>query len=160
MVALTLTIGSAVVVSTQLHPAPWVHDLALLAHLIALMIGVGSVLAVDWYGLLWLLRRVSTQQLMLQAHLMSPLIWLGLVALTGTGALLEPQLTSPTTVVKLSCVVGVAVVGVLALATKRQMLQYRALPRSLMLRGMALAGASQVFWWSAFAIGFVNAQTP
>lgn len=58
LVALLLvTVGSLIALSTQLHPPPWLHA-ALFGHLMALLLGFGSVLSVDWFGFLWLLRRV------------------------------------------------------------------------------------------------------
>ena len=62
-------------------------------------------------------------------------------------------------VLKLCAVLGVALVGVLALGSKRAMLRLdRGLPRSLMLRGMVLTAASQSFWWTAVVIGFLTHQ--
>jgi hypothetical protein len=62
-------------------------------------------------------------------------------------------------VVKLSCVLGVGIVGVLALSTSRLMQRQMPTPaRSVVRRGMVLAGASQTFWWSAVIIGFMTNQ--
>jgi len=73
--------------------------------------------------------------------------------------LLKPNLSSWLVVIKLSCVLGVGIVGVLALSTSRAMeRQMPAPPRSLIHRGMVLAGASQTFWWTAVIIGFLANQ--
>jgi hypothetical protein len=62
-------------------------------------------------------------------------------------------------VVKLSCVLGVGIVGVLALSTSRLMERQMPTPaRSVVRRGMVLAGASQTFWWTAVIIGFMTNQ--
>jgi hypothetical protein len=88
---------------------------------------------------------------------MTPLIWIGLAGLTMSGVLLKPDLNSWLVVVKLCCVLGVGIVGVLALATSRLMERQMPIPaRSLIHRGMVLAGASQTFWWTAVVIGFVT----
>ena len=92
-------------------------------HLVSLLIGFGSVLTVDWYGLLYLFRVLPMRTVLLQAHRLTPLIWLGLLGLTVTGALLKPDLQSSLVVLKLSAVFGVALVGVLALGSKRAMLE-------------------------------------
>ena len=126
-------------------------------HLVSLLIGFGSVLAVDWYGLLFLLRVVSMRSVLMQAHRMTPMIWLGLLGLTVTGGLLKPDLESSLVLLKMAAVLGIAVIGVLALGVKRAMLRLDpALPRSLMLRGMVLTAASQSFWWTALVISFLT----
>ena len=38
--------------STLVNPPHWLQLVALFIHLISLVVGFGSVLAVDWYGLL------------------------------------------------------------------------------------------------------------
>jgi hypothetical protein len=87
------------------------------------------------------------------------MIWIGLAGLTTTGVLLKPQLSSWLVVVKLCCVVGVGIVGVLALSTTRLLERQMPTPsRPVVERGMVLAGASQMLWWTAFVIGFVTDQ--
>jgi hypothetical protein len=91
---------------------------------------------------------------------MTPLIWIGLTGLTVSGVLLKPDLSSWLVVVKLCCVLGVGIVGVLALSTSRLMERQMPAPsRSLVHRGMVLAGASQTFWWTAVIIGFLTNET-
>ncbi len=137
----------------------WVRPIALFIHLSALVVGLGSVLAVDWYGLLFLARRLPMRAVLVQADRMSPLIWLGLLGLIVSGTFLHPELGSSLTMIKLVTVLAISVVGVLTLAAKRQMMrQIFALPRGLLLRGMILAAASQSLWWTAVVIGFINAQ--
>lgn len=153
------TIIGLIFLSTLVDPPHWLQVVALFFHLIFLVVGFGSVLAVDWYGLLSLSRRVTIGDVLLTAERMTPLIWIGLAGLTATGMLLKPNLSSWLVVVKLSCVLGVGIVGVLALSTSRAMeRQMPAPPRSLIHRGMLLAGASQTFWWTAVIIGFLTNQ--
>jgi hypothetical protein len=143
--------------STLVNPPHWMQLVALFIHLISLVIGFGSVLAVDWYGLLSLSRRVTLGDVLLTAERMTPLIWIGLAGLTASGVLLKPDLSSWLVVVKLCCVLGVGIVGVLALATSRLMERQMPTPkRSLIHRGMVLAGLSQSFWWTAVVIGFIT----
>lgn len=154
-----IIISTVILLSTQIHVSPLVHKIALFGHLSSLVVGFGSVLAVDWFGLLFLARKLSMGAVLVQAHRMTPMIWLGLVGLVGTGMFLEPDLTSSVVVVKLCSVVAISVVGALTLATKRQMVhRVAALPRQLTLRGMILAAASQALWWTAVFIGFYSAQ--
>ncbi len=138
---------------------PWLHTVGLFLHLASLVVGLGSVLSVDWLGLLFLFRRASMEAVLIQAHRMAAPIWLGLLGLVVSGCLLEPPLTSALTMIKMIAVVGVSIVGVLAMATKRRMAAELPVPsRSLLLRGSILAAASQSLWWTAVVIGFLSAQ--
>jgi hypothetical protein len=153
----SLTIVGLILISTLVNPPQWLQLVALFVHLISLVVGFGSVLAVDWYGLLSLSRRVTIGDVLLTAERMTPLIWIGLAGLTTSGVLLKPDLNSWPIVIKLCCVLGVGIVGVLALATSRHMERQMPAPsRSLIHRGMILAGASQAFWWTAVVIGFLT----
>ena len=155
----SVSIVGLVLVSTLINPPQWVQVIALFVHLISLVVGFGSVLAVDWYGLLSVSRRVTIGDVLLTAERMTPLIWIGLAGLTVSGVVLKPDLSSWLIVLKLSCVLGVGIVGVLALSTSRLMERQMPIPaRSVVRRGMVLAGASQTFWWTAVIIGFMTNQ--
>jgi hypothetical protein len=157
----TVTIVGLIFLSTVANPPHWLQVVALFVHLISLVVGFGAVLAVDWYGLLSLSRRVTIGDVLLTAERLTPLIWIGLAGLTASGVLLKPNLSSWLVLTKLFCVVGVGIVGVLALSTSRLMERQMPAPaRSLIHRGMMLAGASQTLWWTAVIIGFITTQTP
>ena len=157
LVLSTSMIITMIIVSTLIRPEPWMQTVALFGHLVCLAVGFGSVIAVDWYGVLFLLRLVPMRAVLMQAHRMTPLIWLGLLGLVVTGSVLKPELDSSIVLLKLAAVLGTAVVGVLALGLKRQMLRVEPqLPRSLMLRGMVLTAASQSMWWTAIVAGFLT----
>jgi hypothetical protein len=159
LVVVPLLILVVMIASTQIHAPPWLHSLALFGHLAALVAGLGAVLGVDYFGMLWLLRRIRLQAMLLQVHRMGPMIWSGLVGLVLTGALLHPQLTTPLIMIKMASVIGVSVVGILALATKRAMMRSAPrVPPELMLRGLVLTAASQAFWWTAVLVGFLTAN--
>lgn len=152
------SIVALIFLSTLVDPPHWLQLVALFIHLISLVVGFGAVLAVDWYGLLSLSRRrVTIGDVLLTAERLTPLIWIGLAGLTASGVLLKPDLSSWFVVAKLCCVLGVGIVGVLALATSRLMERQMPTPRrSLIHRGMVLAGLSQSFWWTAVIIGFIT----
>src|SRR5207249_269528 len=95
LVAVPLLIVVAMLASTQIHTPQWLRSIALFGHLAALVVGLGSVLAVDYFGMLWMLRRIRLQAMLLQAHRMGAMIWCGLFGLVATGALLRPHLTTP-----------------------------------------------------------------
>jgi hypothetical protein len=154
------TIIGLVFLSTLINPPHWLQLVALFIHLISLVVGFGSVLAVDWYGLLSLSRRVTIGDVLLTAERLIPLTWLGLAGLAASGVLLKPDLGSWLVVIKLCCVLGVGIVGVLALSTSRLMEQQMPTPtRSLIHRGIVLAGLSQSFWWTAVIIGFITNES-
>jgi hypothetical protein len=156
-IVVSLLILAAIFASSRISAPPVIQSIALFGHLVSLVVGLGSVLGVDYCGLLWFLRRLPLEAMVRQAHRMSPLIWLGLCGLVLTGSLMQPQLSAPLTLIKMLCVVGIGVVGVLALSTKRAMI--RAMPTvspSLLHRGLILAAMSQALWWSAVLIGFWN----
>ena len=117
LVLAVITIITMIIISTQVEASLWLRNIALFGHLVSLLIGFGSVLAIDWFGLLYLFRVVSMRNVLLQAHRMTPLIWLGLLGLTVTGGLLKPDLESSLVVLKMCAVLGVALVGVLALGS-------------------------------------------
>src|SRR5829696_6021183 len=155
----SLTIVGLIFISTVVNPPQWLQFVALFVHLISLVVGFGSVLAVDWYGLLSLSGRVTIGDVLLTAERMTPLIWIGLAGLTASGVVLKPDLSSWLIVVKLCCVLGVGIVGVLALSTSRLMERQMPTPaRPVVRRGLVLAGASQTFWWTAVIIGFITNQ--
>jgi hypothetical protein len=159
LAAVILSIVAFIFLSTLINPPHWLHVAALFGHLIFLVIGFGSVIAVDWYGLLSLFGWTTIGDVLLVASRMTPMIWIGLAGLTLTGAFLQPQLNTWWVVVKLCCVLGVGIVGVLALSTSRALERQMPTPaRPLVERGMVLAGASQMFWWTAVIIGFITNQ--
>jgi hypothetical protein len=68
----SLTIVGLIFISTLVNPPQWLQLVALFVHLISLVVGFGSVLAVDWYGLLSLSRRVTIGDVLLTAERMTP----------------------------------------------------------------------------------------
>ncbi|MEU0156683.1 hypothetical protein [Micromonospora fulviviridis] len=101
--------------SAHTHVDPVWHRAALFVHLISLVVGFGAVLTVDWFGLMWLLRRCTLPQVFAVAHNVHLPIWLGVAGLIGSGALLRPDLTSPLTRAKLALVLLVGLLGALLL---------------------------------------------
>ncbi|RZU73050.1 hypothetical protein EV384_1446 [Micromonospora kangleipakensis] len=154
-------LAAAIWVSAHIHVHvnPVLHRAALFVHLISLVIGFGAVLTVDWFGLMWLLRRRPLQQVLAVADGAHLLIWLGLAGLVASGALLHPDLTSPLTLAKLALVLLVALNGVHAWAVNRRAAAYPAnLPRRLLARTVLVVLISQVGWWGATVIGFLNSR--
>ncbi|GAA5159260.1 helix-turn-helix domain-containing protein [Ornithinimicrobium tianjinense] len=81
-------------------------------HLLAMTVSFGSVMALDWHGLLWERRQRQIEESIRLSHALSPLIWAGLTVLFVTGGLLAPDLGRPLPWLKLVCVLVLALNGV------------------------------------------------
>lgn len=159
-VAVVLAWLLVLVLGLRVQPGPAVQDLARFGHLAALVLGFGAALTVEWFGLLWVLRRrplAAVTQVAQGAHLP---IWLGLVGLAATGVVLLPdQLTVPS-LLKLLAVLVVALNGIAAARMQRRLdAAGPAVPRSLQRWAAGTALVSQLGWWSAVTIGYVNAHS-
>lgn len=146
--------------STHLQADPVLHTAALFVHLSSLIAGFGAVLVIDYFGLLWLLGRRSLDDVLALAGCLHLPVWAGTAGLMFTGVFLHPDLSSPLTRVKLIAVLVIALNGVCAAALHRRLagLGNGPVPARLLLRGAVAACASQVGWWTAVVIGFLNSQ--
>ncbi|MFE7546506.1 hypothetical protein [Streptomyces gardneri] len=105
--------------SLHLHVDPLLHKVALFAHLASLILGFGAVLAIDYYGLLWLLGRRSLPDTLERAA-------------NGVHATaLHHRLTD---------------------------LGHRNPTTGSLVRAGASAVVSQMSWWGAVVIGFLNGR--
>jgi microcompartment protein CcmK/EutM len=154
----TATCVLLVTVSPDLALPAHAHELLLLGHLAALALGLGAVLAIDWHGLLWLLRRIDLPELLTVTSRLTTPVWMGLTGLVVTGALLSPDTDAPLTRLKLLLVGLVTFNGLHAGAVHSALLRAGAgtLPRRLLARGLAVGAVSQVGWWGATVIGLLN----
>lgn len=144
--------------SLHLHADPLLHKVALFAHLATLILGFGAVLVVDYYGLLWLLGRRSLPDTLQGAAPLHVPVWLGVGGLLLTGMLLHPDPDAPLTQVKLLLVLVIALNGVHATALHHRLadLKHQSPTTGLLVRGGASAVVSQISWWGAVVIGFIN----
>ncbi|MFG2287694.1 hypothetical protein ACGFOU_16745 [Streptomyces sp. NPDC048595] len=88
-------------------------------------------------------------------------IWAGLAGLVVTGLFLRPDLASPLTQVKLGPVLAITLNGLYAHWLGQRLEQYRdaEAPRRLLIRAGAVATGSQLGWWGASLLGFLNSQS-
>lgn len=144
-------------VSQLVHPTSQVHAVAQFVHLASVVVGFGSVLAVDWFGLRWQFGLSSLERALTAAGALAAPIWFGLMGLLLSGVFLQPDLSATITRVKIGLVAGAGLIGVAAVSIKRQM-STTGPPRPpwLVRRALLLALASQVCWWGATVIGFLN----
>lgn len=157
---MTVAIGCCLWVSAHIDADRTVHAAALFAHLASLVLGFGAVLSVDWVALLWLLRLRDLADLLRAARNAHLPIWLGYAGLVTSGILLEPDLSSTATRVKLALVLLIGWNGVVATVLQAPLsISPGGSPtRRLLLISGTTAAVSQLGWWGAMAIGFANGR--
>lgn len=139
------------------HPLPVVHEVALFVHLASLLVGFGAVLSVDWVAMLFILGKRTFHEMMRAADNAAVPVWAGYAGLVLSGLLLEPDLSSPLTIAKLALVLVIGLNGVVALGLHRALGTGGADLRWMALGGMC-ATISQLGWWGATLVGFLNAH--
>lgn len=135
--------------------------LALFIHLISLIIGFGSVVVIDTFGLLWLLRRVSLSFIIRVASFTQPLIWVGWFGLVFSGLFLLrlKGIVDNLMWMKLYFVALIGLNGVWLHLIKKGLERIPdggAIPPRWKFRMTLASVISQVGWWSAIAIGFLH----
>ncbi len=159
-VAILAVWTAMVLAAPHVRTGEGIRQLALFAHLAALVLGFGAVLSLDWFGLMWMLGRQDLLTLVRVAQVAHTPIWLGLAGLMLSGMLLSPDTSAAPTVLKLVAVLAVAINGLAAARVQRRLLSLdgAAPPRPLLAAAVLVATVSQVGWWTATLVGFVNAQ--
>jgi len=141
---------------------PELHRIGLAVHIIALVLSFGTILVVDWLGLLWLLGKVQMHESGKLEAAAKPLIWGGLALLLVSGSLIDPDLANPVTVVKLVCVLVLMLNGLSIAPAMHQLLalpactRFGELGRRLRTRLLVALSISQACWWTAVLIGLIN----
>ena len=145
----------------HVHADPSLRTAARFLHFVALIVGLGSVLAVDWLAVLWMLGRRRLADVLNISRALQVPIWLGLTGLVVTGLFLRPDLESPLTLVKLGLVLVITFNGLYAHWLGQCLDRYRdaRVPRPLLVRSGSAAAVSQFGWWGATVIGFLNSRS-
>ncbi|MEV0373137.1 hypothetical protein AB0I10_25490 [Streptomyces sp. NPDC050636] len=153
-------LAAACWVAGHLHADPPLQMAARFLHLVALVVGLGSVLAVDWFAVLWMLGRRRLADVLRTACALQVPIWLGLAGLVVTGLFLRPDLASPLTQLKLGLVLAITLNGLYAhwLGQRLDQCGEAGVPRPLRIQSGVAASVSQLGWWGASLIGFLNSQ--
>ncbi|WP_322760873.1 hypothetical protein [Frankia sp. Cr2] len=150
--------AAAVWTATHLQADPTLHAVALFGHLASLVVGFGSVLAIDFFGLLWLLGRRRLGEVLAVASGLHLAIWGGLAGLILSGVLLHPDLSAPLTRVKLLLVLVIAFNGLHVWSVHQRLVRSTRPGRLLLVRAGISAAVSQAGWWIATLIGFLTVQ--
>jgi hypothetical protein len=146
----------AVTLAQKVHPSATWHAVALFAHLAALVVGLGAVMVIDWLGLLWVLGRRTFVDVTRTASAVHVLIWAGFTALVLSGVLLEPNTSTALTRLKLALVLVIGINGLHAHALQSRLHARNDVAPDLLARGAVTAVVSQVGWWAAVGIGYLN----
>ncbi len=156
----TALLGGVLWVATHVHPDPALHTAGLFVHLAGLTLGFGGVLIADYLTALWLTGRSTLAEAMAGVSRMHVPIWLGLATLVVSGGVLEPDLGSPPTQIKMALTAILTVNGLQATVLSKRLAERTTgpLPPRLLVWGAASGAISQICWWGAIAIGFWNAQ--
>lgn len=164
MLGILCTAGwlASLLVGHYVDCGPEFHRIGLAVHILALVVSFGTILVVDWLGLLWLLGKVEMHASGKLEAAAKPLIWGGLSLLLVSGALIDPDLSSPVTVVKLISVLVLMLNGLTIAPAMHRLLalpprtRFGELARRLRLRLMVALTVSQACWWTAVLIGLVS----
>lgn len=137
------------------------NHVLLFIHLISLVLGFGSVLVIDTFGLLWLLKRVKLSFVNQVANTTQPLIWFGWtgLVLTGIPLILMKDVISGLSILKIFAVLLVGLNGVFLHFIKKSMdgiTDDSVLPNLIKFRITLATVISQLGWWTAIVIGFLN----
>ncbi len=140
------------------------HNVADVLHVLSLVVSFGTIILVDWHGLLWLLGRRKLAEIIRLDAAATPLIWGGLAGMLATGVFLNPRLANPMTDVKLAAVLVLTLNGIMLIPLMRRLAH---LPADTTFQGLATGqrvhlllclAISQACWWTAIIIGFINAE--
>lgn len=155
----------SILVSTVVSLPEPAHTAVLFVHLGSLIVGFGAVLMIDWHALLWATEWSSVRELRQADRTLVLPVWIGLAGLLTSGALLEPDLESPMTQVKLAAVLVLSLNGValtrwtFELARLPARARFRSLSPRVRTGFIASAVVSQIAWWLAVLIGMLNSTS-
>ncbi|MBT1003174.1 hypothetical protein KIH31_11200 [Paenarthrobacter sp. DKR-5] len=155
--------GASVAVGASATAGPLLFRISLAVHVLSLTLGFGAVLLVDWHGFLWLLGRRGIHELGRLEHAARPVIWGGIAGLLASGALLHPAVTSGPTQLKLAAVLILMVNGITIDPVIHQLranpaeTRFTELRRGTRLHMLVSMSLSQLCWWTAIIVGFMNA---
>ena len=90
----TVLWAGVLVASTRVELGHTAFTVAVAVHVMGLVIGLGAVLLVDWYGLVWMAGLRTLSECLRLAQAAHPLIWFGLGLLLASGVGLAPDLGS------------------------------------------------------------------
>ena len=135
--------------------------IALIIHLLGLILGLGSVVVTDLFGVLWILNHVRFPQIIRLSAKTEKFIWIGYFIMVGAGIplILIKGFIDNLMIVKLFFVGVIAINGVFLHYIHKALKPYmhnERIPKLIMFRLILAIFVSQLAWWSAFVIGFLH----
>ena len=152
----------SVTLSTAVHVDTFVHNIAVVLHVLSLVVAFGAIILVDWNGFLWLIGRRELAEIIRLDGAATPLIWGGLAGMLATGVFLSPHLANPMTDVKLAAVLVLSLNGIMLIPLMRRLARlpsdasFADLTVGQRIHMMLCLAISQACWWTAIIIGFIN----
>lgn len=130
-------------------------------HLAFLVLGFGSVLVTDLYGLLWVRDRVRFTQIIKVSGVTKNFIWAGWIGMVVAGIplIVMKGEVDNLTIIKLFFVGVIGINGVLLHLIHKKVEIYQKgeqVPNLFMFRLILSLTVSQIGWWSALIIGFLH----
>lgn len=133
----------------------------LFAHLGFLILGFGSVLVTDLYGLLWLWDRVRFKQIVKVSGVTEKFIWSGWAGMVAVGIpliILKGEIDN-LMIIKIAFVIIIGLNGIALHFIQKKLQEYEdddVVPGIFMLRMVLATTVSQIGWWGAIVIGFLH----
>lgn len=130
-------------------------------HLSFLILGFGSVLVTDLYGLLWIRDRVRFTQLTSVSGITQKFIWAGWIGMVSAGIpliILKGEVDN-LMIIKLFFVALIGINGIPLHFLHNKVEKYQEgehVPKIFMFQLMLALFISQLGWWSALLIGFLH----
>ncbi|MGK7390398.1 MAG: hypothetical protein ACNS60_08600 [Candidatus Cyclobacteriaceae bacterium M2_1C_046] len=135
--------------------------IALFFHLSFLILGFGSVLVTDLYGLLWIRNRVRFTQVIKVSSVTEYFIWAGWIGMVAAGIpliILKGEIDN-LMIIKLFFVVLIGINGIPLHFLQKKVEGYSKgenVPDLFMFRLSLAIFISQLGWWGALLIGFLH----
>jgi hypothetical protein len=154
----------SVTLSTAVHVDTYVHHVAVVLHVLSMVVAFGAVVLMDWHGFLWLIGRRDLAETIRLDGAATPLIWGGLAGMLATGVFLNPHLSNPMTDLKLAAVLVLSLNGIMLIPLMRRLARltpdasFRDLTAGQRVHLLLCLVISQLCWWTAIVIGFINAE--
>ncbi len=133
----------------------------LFIHLAGLVLGFGSVLVTDLYGLLWVWNRVRFPQLVSVSGKTEMFVWAGwgIMVMAGIPLILLKGEVDNLMIIKLFLVAVIGLNGLLLHQLHKRIVGYKEgedVPKLVMFRLIFALTLSQIAWWGALTIGFLH----
>ncbi len=137
------------------------YHFLLFLHLIFLIIGFGSVVVIDFCGILWLINKIRLTFISKVAKITQPLIWLGWsgLVLSGIPLLAIKGFINSITILKIFAVLMLGLNGIYLHIIKKTFKKYENqshISKILSFRITLATFTSQICWWTAITVGFLN----